>query len=161
MTKSIEQIAMEVAHEVIGADGIDEENKTVGPFLNYELAEFLRRCLAKIGEGLEPVAYSYEWYGHMNEYSESQEWNDGYDRMHPSDYALYDASTTRNIKPLYATPHEAIIAAEQRVAAACAKFLDVRARGDDDCGGDFYEGWIAGQARASEAIRSGEWRRYV
>lgn len=106
------------------------------------MQEFLRRCLAKIGEGLEPVAEANMPYGRLD-------WLIG---TSITVEMMYDLSLKK--AKLYATPHEAIIAAEQRVAEACAKYVNRFISGD----GILNEVWIS---EIEEAIRSGEWRKYI
>lgn len=80
---NIEQIALEV----------DNEMASEGMVAALCPEEFLRRCLAKIGEGLEPVAWILD-----GELYEVQQHN------------IKDDSVIEGQQPLYATPHEAIIA---------------------------------------------------
>lgn len=77
MTKSIAQIALEA--------GITPEQ--------------LNQCLAKIGEGLEPVGHMYK----------------SRDRLGREVWSLgYPVQPILDSRPLYTAPHEAVIAAEQR-----------------------------------------------
>lgn len=137
MTKSIEQIALEVVEDLgWSLDAVEHS----------DMQEFLRRCLAKIGEGLEPVSYATS-----NE--------DGdltmlfFDKQEALTYCYGDTPVS-----LYANPHEAIIAAEQLVAEACRKLAEKRSCKAADS-------WDIGFNSASDdianAIRSGEWRKYI
>ena len=121
-----EAVALEVAKEMFYAE-------TLMPV--EVLPEFLRRCLAKIGGGLEPKAW---WNGKETAFFE-----------HETDGPVGECSI-----PLYATPHEAIIAAEQRVAEACAKACD---KNKSDSWNDDRK--AQSKLDASD-IRSGEWRKY-
>ena len=79
--------------------------------LTHEAAvEFLRRCLDKIGEGLEPVCSQFQ--------SRDGEWKPFIDANH--EHNTRD-SLAWPIRELYATPAEAILAAEQKVAEARAE----------------------------------------
>jgi hypothetical protein len=103
---NIEKIAKFVASEPLSPSG--------ARLLDYVgismIEEFLRRCLAKIGEGVEPVAWVHEISTNNDE-----------------ERAIVDFSPIHNLSvfggdiPLYATPHEAILAAEKRVAEAFEK----------------------------------------
>lgn len=61
---------------------------------------------------------------------------------------------------LYATPHAAIIAAEQRVAEACAKLCEKEAV-QIVIDGPEERAYNNAVSDCSEAIRSGEWRKYL
>lgn len=149
MTKSIEQIALEVAEEMpCIANGITFETHGYVCYTKDELAEHFRRCLAKIGEGLEPDAYAT-----TNE--------DGdltmlfFDKGEAFRYSGDDDEPIS----LYTTPHEAIIAAEQRVSEACAELAKANLMNTSLLMSN------PPKSRAAwdivNAIRSGEWRKYL
>lgn len=97
--------------------------------------EQLNQCLAKIGEGLEPVGV----FADVNKLT--PEHGTRWEHMIPESYDGIE------FIHLYATPHEAIIAAEQRVAEACAKLVEKQAE--------------VGMTLHQISIRSGEWRKYL
>lgn len=95
---NIEQIALEVAREIpefLWEEGCSYESGVV----SAQAIESLQRCLAKIGEGVEPVA----------EIIDSVQ-TPGYF------YVKKLGKHTKEGTKLYAIPHEAILAAEKRVA---------------------------------------------
>lgn len=114
--------------------------------------EQLSQCLAKIGEGLEPVGV----FADVNKLT--PEHGTRWEQMIPESYDGIE------FIHLYATPHEAIIAAEQRVAEACAKVCSsmksiyLRSEAHSDKEMAFL---IASADDCIEAIRSGEWRKHL
>ena len=122
---NIEQIAKETWAEV-------SKTSTVGESIAVKFANAL---LAKIGEGLEPVSVAFQHEDTGRNTSIEPTLANAFEKMNPRWFKAGE---------LYATPHEAIIAAEQRVAEACARLLYSEHMLED----------------AAEAIRSGEWRKY-
>lgn len=124
MTKSIEQIALEA--------GITPEQ--------------LNQCLAKIGEGLEPVGCvnkaDWDWHKEHTPETSIGVWQ-------TADYKKKLTLPQSIPMFLYTTPHEAIIAAEQRIAEACSVMVESKF--------DF----VGNELLVAEAIRSGEWRKYA
>lgn len=95
---NIEQIALEVAREIpefLWEEGCSYESGVV----SAQAIEFLQRCLAKIGEGVEPVA----------EIIDSVQ-TPGYF------YVKKLGKHTKEGTKLYLSPAEAILAADKRVA---------------------------------------------
>lgn len=94
---NIEQIALEVQHSM--------SDFPIAMLTEEFYAEFLRRCLAKIEEGLEPTL----------EFVQSRQGNYVEMRWHPKYFAELGHK-------LYLTPVEAILADEQdKVVEACAR----------------------------------------
>ena len=110
----------QIAREVSAQ--MSKEAKTMAG--HVMLAEFLRRCLSKLAEqDVEPVAYQSTRNGFISRENKNPEYN----------VAIYTEAQ--------------LIAAQQKVAEACAKVCEKYAYDDDD---EFVV-----------AIRNGEWRKYL
>lgn len=141
MTKSIEQIAKETWAEV-------SKSTTVGESIAVKFAQAL---LAKIGEGLEPVSVAFQHEDTGRNTSIEPTLANDFEKMNPRWFKAGE---------LYATPHEAIIAAEQRVAEACAKACEKEAV-QIVIDGPEERAYNNAVSDCAEAIRSGEWRKYI
>lgn len=130
---NIEKIALEVAREIpefLWEEGCTYESGVV----SAQAIEFLQRCLAKIGEGVEPFAVLFQHDETGKTTSIEAYKADEFAEMNPR---------WSPIKYLFSSPAEAILAAEKRVAEAFEK-----GKADGWIGVDLdgtlahYAGWV-------------------
>lgn len=110
---NIEQIALEVRSTV-----------PVSPDPDKYLADLFSAFAAKIGEGLEPVAYRVDVATYVSPEGGYSGWETRITDYEPN----CPLGSVRNKAGLYTTPAEAIIAAEQRVSSRVAELEAENAR---------------------------------